>query len=86
MRTAKFAVAPNRSPSINCLLLSIEAIGSVALPAEEEEEKYAFDSFGARGIGEIGISGTPAAVANAIYHAAGKRIRQLPIRPEHLLA
>jgi xanthine dehydrogenase YagR molybdenum-binding subunit len=45
-----------------------------------------FNSIGARGIGEIGITGTPAAVANAVYHATGKRIRQLPIRPEHLLA
>lgn len=45
-----------------------------------------FNSIGARGIGEIGITGTPAAVANAVYHATGKRIRRLPIRPEHLLA
>jgi xanthine dehydrogenase YagR molybdenum-binding subunit len=45
-----------------------------------------FNSIGARGIGEIGITGTPAAVANAVYHATGKRIRKLPIRPEHLLA
>jgi xanthine dehydrogenase YagR molybdenum-binding subunit len=45
-----------------------------------------FNSIGARGIGEIGITGTPAAIANAVYHATGKRVRQLPIRPEHLLA
>jgi len=45
-----------------------------------------FNSIGARGIGEIGITGTPAAIANAIYHATGRRVRQLPIRPEHLLA
>jgi xanthine dehydrogenase YagR molybdenum-binding subunit len=47
---------------------------------------FEFNSIGARGIGEIGITGTPAAVANAVYHATGKRIRQVPIRPEHLLA
>jgi xanthine dehydrogenase YagR molybdenum-binding subunit len=47
---------------------------------------FEFNSIGARGIGEIGITGTPAAVANAVYHATGKRIRALPIRPEHLLA
>jgi len=46
---------------------------------------FEFNSIGARGIGEIGITGTPAAIANAVYHATGKRIRQLPIRPEHLL-
>ena len=40
---------------------------------------------GARGIGEIGITGISAAIANAIYHATGKRIRELPITPEKLL-
>ena len=40
---------------------------------------------GARGIGEIAIVGTAAAVANAIYHATGKRIRDLPITPDKLL-
>jgi xanthine dehydrogenase YagR molybdenum-binding subunit len=43
------------------------------------------DSLGARGIGEIGITGTGAAVANAIFHATGKRIRELPITPDKLL-
>lgn len=40
---------------------------------------------GAHGIGEIGITGVAAAVANAVYHATGKRIRDLPITPEKLL-
>ena len=40
---------------------------------------------GARGIGEIAIVGTAAAVANAIYHATGKRVRDLPITPDKLL-
>jgi xanthine dehydrogenase YagR molybdenum-binding subunit len=40
---------------------------------------------GARGIGEIGITGASAAVANAVYHATGKRIRDLPITPDKLL-
>ncbi|HEX4065485.1 MAG TPA: xanthine dehydrogenase family protein molybdopterin-binding subunit [Acidobacteriaceae bacterium] len=39
---------------------------------------------GARGIGEIGITGTGAAVANAIYNACGKRIRELPITLDKL--
>lgn len=43
------------------------------------------DPFGARGIGEIGITGTGAAIANAIYHATGKRVRELPITPDKLL-
>ncbi len=40
---------------------------------------------GARGIGEIGITGTAAAVANAVYNATGKRIRSLPITLDKLL-
>lgn len=40
---------------------------------------------GARGIGEIGITGVAAAVANAVYNATGKRIRDLPLTPDKLL-
>jgi xanthine dehydrogenase YagR molybdenum-binding subunit len=40
---------------------------------------------GIKGIGEIGIVGMNAAVANAVFHATGKRIRDLPIRAEMLL-
>src|SRR5438094_4928702 len=40
---------------------------------------------GARGIGEIGIVGAPAAVVNAIFNATGKRVRDLPITPDKLL-
>jgi len=44
-----------------------------------------FNPGGARGVGEIGITGVSAAIANAIYHATGKRIRDLPITPDKLL-
>jgi xanthine dehydrogenase YagR molybdenum-binding subunit len=44
-----------------------------------------FNPVGSRGIGEIGITGTAAAVANAIYNATGKRIRQYPITPDKLI-
>jgi xanthine dehydrogenase YagR molybdenum-binding subunit len=40
---------------------------------------------GVKGLGELGNVGTAAAVANAVYHATGKRIRELPIRLEKLL-
>jgi xanthine dehydrogenase YagR molybdenum-binding subunit len=40
---------------------------------------------GVKGIGELGNVGTAAAVANAVYHATGKRVRELPIRLEKLL-
>ncbi|MDP7724971.1 xanthine dehydrogenase family protein molybdopterin-binding subunit [Mycobacterium sp. TY814] len=44
------------------------------------------DAFGARGIGEIGICGVPAAVVNAIFHATGRRLRDLPITLENLMS
>ena len=40
---------------------------------------------GARGVGEIPITGVAPAIANALYHATGKRIRELPITPDKLL-
>lgn len=43
------------------------------------------DTLGARGIGEIGITGTGAAIANAVFHATGKRVRELPITPDKLI-
>jgi xanthine dehydrogenase YagR molybdenum-binding subunit len=45
----------------------------------------ALNPLGARGVGEIGITGVAAAIANAVYHATGKRVRDLPILPEKLL-
>lgn len=50
----------------------------------EEIDQYV-NPMGAKGIGEIGITGVAAAVANAVYHATGKRIRDLPITPDKLL-
>ena len=44
-----------------------------------------FNPLGARGIGEIGITGAAAAVANAIYNATGKRVRDYPITPDKLM-
>jgi len=50
-----------------------------------EEEDLNVSPIGAKGIGEIGITGSAAAVANAIYHATGKRVRELPITPDKLI-
>ena len=41
---------------------------------------------GVKGVGEIGQVGASAAIANAVYHATGYRVRELPIAVEHLLA
>ncbi len=49
------------------------------------EPDFAFNPIGARGMGEIGITGMAAAVANAVYHATGKRVRDLPITIDMLI-
>ncbi|HEY2397125.1 MAG TPA: xanthine dehydrogenase family protein molybdopterin-binding subunit [Rudaea sp.] len=50
-----------------------------------DESDDIFNPVGARGIGEIGITGVAAAIANAVFHATGKRIRDLPITVENVL-
>ncbi|MCJ2114073.1 xanthine dehydrogenase family protein molybdopterin-binding subunit [Methylobacterium sp. WL30] len=49
----------------------------------DEEDKA--NPLGVKGLGEIGIVGTAAAVANAVFHATGKRIRNLPITVDKIL-
>jgi xanthine dehydrogenase YagR molybdenum-binding subunit len=50
-----------------------------------EEDDPHVNPIGVKGIGEIGIVGAAAAIANAVYHATGKRVRDLPITPDKLL-
>ncbi len=50
-----------------------------------DEDDDQLNPMGSKGIGEIGIVGTAAAVANAVFHATGKRIRDLPIRLDRLV-
>ncbi|MGA9767960.1 MAG: xanthine dehydrogenase family protein molybdopterin-binding subunit [Blastocatellia bacterium] len=50
-----------------------------------EERDDQVNPLGAKGIGEVGYVGVAAAVANAVYHATGKRIRKLPITLDKLL-
>jgi xanthine dehydrogenase YagR molybdenum-binding subunit len=50
-----------------------------------DENDTVFSPLGARGIGEIGITGVPAAVANSVYHATGRRVRDLPITLDKLI-
>jgi xanthine dehydrogenase YagR molybdenum-binding subunit len=51
-----------------------------------EEDDPHLNPMGAKGIGEIGITGTAAAISNAVYHATGRRVRDLPITPAKLLS
>lgn len=50
-----------------------------------EEKDDIVNPLGVKGVGEIGVIGVSAAIANAVYHATGKRIRELPITLDKLL-
>src|SRR5579883_250183 len=50
-----------------------------------DEPDHIINPLGIKGVGEIGIVGVAAAIANAIYHATGKRVRDLPIAVDKLL-
>jgi xanthine dehydrogenase YagR molybdenum-binding subunit len=60
-------------------------VGSVEVQWLDEQDIY-FNAIGAKGIGEIGIVGTAAAIANAVHHATGIRVRDLPITLDKLLS
>jgi xanthine dehydrogenase YagR molybdenum-binding subunit len=50
-----------------------------------EEDDEIVNPIGVKGLGEIGLVGTAAAIANAVFHATGKRVRDLPITLDKLL-
>ena len=59
----------------------IRAVEVIIVPEQDAE----VNPIGMKGIGEIGVVGMNAAIANAVYHATGKRVRSLPIRIDDLL-
>jgi xanthine dehydrogenase YagR molybdenum-binding subunit len=60
-------------------------IPAVEIILVDEQDEFV-NPLGIKGIGEIGNVGSAAAIANAVYHATGKRVRALPISPEKLLS
>ncbi|MFD8568508.1 xanthine dehydrogenase family protein molybdopterin-binding subunit [Streptomyces sp. NPDC059639] len=56
-----------------------------AVEADWVEDPDPDDPVGIKGIGEIGIVGTSAAIANAVWHATGVRHRDLPLRPDRII-
>jgi CO/xanthine dehydrogenase Mo-binding subunit len=59
-------------------------VGTIDVTWIDEEDPHV-NPMGAKGIGEIGIVGTAAAIANAVNHATGIHVRDLPITLEKLL-
>ncbi|HTF27336.1 MAG TPA: molybdopterin cofactor-binding domain-containing protein, partial [Flavitalea sp.] len=59
-------------------------IGTMETIFIKEEDKRS-NKLGIKGIGEVGIVGVAGAIANAVFNATGKRVRQLPITPDKLL-
>jgi len=59
-------------------------IGEMEAIFIKEDDKLA-NKLGVKGLGEVGIVGVSAAVANAVFNATGKRVRELPILPDKLL-
>jgi xanthine dehydrogenase YagR molybdenum-binding subunit len=74
------------NPDLAGYVIPVNAdIGTIDVAFIDEPDPH-INTLGARGVGEIGITGVAAAVANAVHHATGLRIRDLPITPERLLA
>lgn len=59
-------------------------IGTIEVAFVDEPDTR-FNSAGAKGLGEVSMVGVAAAIANAVHHATGKRLRDLPIRIEDVL-
>jgi xanthine dehydrogenase YagR molybdenum-binding subunit len=60
-------------------------VGEIDVSWIEEDDPHV-NPIGVKGIGELGIVGTAAAIANAVYHATGIRVRDLPITLDKLLS
>ncbi|SHN23109.1 xanthine dehydrogenase family protein molybdopterin-binding subunit [Streptomyces yunnanensis] len=73
-----------------CDLAAYHVPACADVPAVEahwlDEEDPHLNPMGSKGIGEIGIVGTPAAIGNAVWHAIGARLRDLPLTPDRTLA
>jgi xanthine dehydrogenase YagR molybdenum-binding subunit len=74
-------VSPNLAGYLLPVHADIPAIDAFFVAVDDPH----VNALGAKGAGKLGITGVAAAVANAVYHATGKRVRDLPITPEALL-
>jgi len=65
------------------VLVNADVHGIDVIFVDEPDERI--NPLGIKGVGEIGIVGVAAAIANAVYHATGKRVRDLPITLDKLM-
>jgi xanthine dehydrogenase YagR molybdenum-binding subunit len=80
-RTARY-VNDNFADYLIPVNADIQTLDILLVPEVDRE----INPLGVKGLGELGNVGTNAAVANAVYHATGVRVRDLPIRLEKLLS
>jgi xanthine dehydrogenase YagR molybdenum-binding subunit len=80
---------PRNGRVVNANLADYHVPAHADIPALDaffiDEHDPHVNPLGAKGLAELSIVGVAAAVANAVYHATGKRIRDLPITPDKLL-
>ncbi|MCO6419495.1 xanthine dehydrogenase family protein molybdopterin-binding subunit [Siccirubricoccus sp. KC 17139] len=80
---------PRSGAPVNASLADYVVATNADAPAMEvhfiEYPDTHLNALGARGVGEIGLAGTAAAIMNAVYHATGIRVRDLPVKLEQLL-
>lgn len=83
------AYTPLNGAPINSSLADYIMATNADVPALEayflDYPDFNLNELGARGIGEIGLAGVAPAIANAVYHATGVRVRELPIKIENLM-
>ena len=73
------------NPGLNEYLIPTHADAPPIEVTFVDEHDPDISPLGSKGIGELGVVGAAAAIANAVFHATGRRIRHLPIMPEDLL-
>jgi xanthine dehydrogenase YagR molybdenum-binding subunit len=81
---------PRNGAPINASLADYVVATNADVPAIDvqflEYPDTRLNELGARGVGEIGLAGTAAAITSAVYHATGVKVRDLPLKLEQLMA
>ena len=85
VRGKRHALGRNMNHSLAEYHIPVNAdIGDIEVIFVEENDEIV-NALGSKGVGEIGIVGVAAAVANAVYHATGKRVRDFPVTLDKVL-